>query len=324
MPATSDKTIVSVSCPAKVNLTLHVSARHAEWGNRHGLDTLYAGVDIMDTVTVSERPQGAGPSLGMSGERLGDWMASDLGGRLNHAMRALEAMSRISGHGDDIRIDIVKRIPIAAGLAGGSTDAAGTILALDRLWELHWPLARLQAVASDLGADMPFCLSGGFAHGGGYGDIISPIGRSTMQYRSLVRSGYTGPVILGAYDERLSTAQVYEAFDRIGAGTGDDNDLQRAAISLHPRSGDAVRMALKAGARHAVVSGSGPTVAAFCTDVAMARALSALWRDNHAVDYVITARCPATPSIHVRHRTTGESDAKDTVKPIMTAAGRRA
>ncbi|WP_300765783.1 4-(cytidine 5'-diphospho)-2-C-methyl-D-erythritol kinase [uncultured Bifidobacterium sp.] len=320
MPRLSDDAMVTVDCPGKVNLSLHISPRRAEWGNRHGLDTIYAGVDLMDTVTVTRRPRGTGPLLTMRGDHLDDWRGSDLDGNRNHAVRALEAMSVEAGLANDVHIDIVKRIPIAAGLAGGSADAAGVILAINALWNLEWPLSHLRKVASSLGADMPFCLSGGIAHGGGYGEIITAVDPRGSDYRDLLDDGFLGTVLLGAYDEKLSTPDVYAAYDRLGAETGDANDLQRAAIALHPRSGDALRTALDHGARHAVVSGSGPTVAAFCPNDAVADMLSDVWLTSHIVDYAILAHCPSSPSVHVDYPVRRESGMKDTVKPIMIAA----
>lgn len=288
---------VSVDCPAKTNLTLRVGQARAEWGNRHALDTIYCAVSIYDTVTATRKAPGTGFSLDLSGTHLGDLAASGTDMRRNHAVLALFAMAEASGREPDVALTIDKRIPVGAGLGGGSADAAATLLALNTLWGLDWPLERLREVAAGLGADMPFCLSGGYAHGTGFGERITPLEEDRI--RQLRDSGFAGPLVVGAYQAELRTPEVYATFDELGGDPDHDNDLQRAAISLHPRSGAAVRAALQAGATHAFVSGSGPSVVAFAPDAARLQAIANAWRESAAVDRVIAADAPATPKVHV-------------------------
>lgn len=288
---------VSVDCPAKTNLTLRVGQARAEWGNRHVLDTIYCAVSIYDTVTATRKAPGTGFSLDLSGTHLGDLAASGTDMRRNHAVLALFAMAEASGREPDVALTIDKRIPVGAGLGGGSADAAATLLALNTLWGLDWPLERLREVAAGLGADMPFCLSGGYAHGTGFGERITTLEEDRI--RQLRDSGFAGPLVVGAYQAELRTPEVYAAFDELGGDPDHDNDLQRAAISLHPRSGAAVRAALQAGATHAFVSGSGPSVVAFAPDAARLQAIANAWRESAAVDRIIAADAPATPKVHV-------------------------
>lgn len=288
---------VSVDCPAKTNLTLRVGQARAEWGNRHALDTIYCAVSIYDTVTATRKAPGTGFSLDLSGTHLGDLAASGTDMRHNHAVLALFAMAEASGREPDVALTIDKRIPVGAGLGGGSADAAATLLALNTLWGLDWPLERLREVAAGLGADMPFCLSGGYAHGTGFGERITPLEEDRI--RQLRDSGFAGPLVVGAYQAELRTPEVYATFDELGGDPDHDNDLQRAAISLHPRSGAAVRAALQAGATHAFVSGSGPSVVAFAPDAARLQAIANAWRESAAVDRIIAADAPATPKVHV-------------------------
>lgn len=288
---------VSVDCPAKTNLTLRVGQARAEWGNRHALDTIYCAVSIYDTITATRKAPGTGFSLDLSGTHLGDLAASGTDMRRNHAVLALFAMAEASGREPDVALTIDKRIPVGAGLGGGSADAAATLLALNTLWGLDWPLERLREVAAGLGADMPFCLSGRYAHGTGFGERITPLEEDRI--RQLRDSGFAGPLVVGAYQAELRTPEVYETFDELGGDPDHDNDLQRAAISLHPRSGAAVRAALQAGATHAFVSGSGPSVVAFAPDAARLQAIANAWRESAAVDRIIAADAPATPKVHV-------------------------
>ena len=288
---------VSVDCPAKTNLTLRVGQARAEWGNRHALDTIYCAVSIYDTITATRKAPGTGFSLDLSGTHLGDLAASGTDMRRNHAVLALFAMAEASGREPDVALTIDKRIPVGAGLGGGSADAAATLLALNTLWGLDWPLERLREVAAGLGADMPFCLSGGYAHGTGFGERITPLEEDRI--RQLRDSGFAGPLVVGAYQAELRTPEVYATFDELGGDPDHDNDLQRAAISVHPRSGAAVRAALQAGATHAFVSGSGPSVVAFAPDAARLQAIANAWRESAAVDRIIAADAPATPKVHV-------------------------
>lgn len=288
---------VSVDCPAKTNLTLRVGQARAEWGNRHALDTIYCAVSIYDTVTATRKAPGTGFSLDLSGTHLGDLAASGTDMRRNHAVLALFAMAEASGREPDVALTIDKRIPVGAGLGGGSADAAATLLALNTLWGLDWPLERLREVAAGLGADMPFCLSGGYAHGTGFGERITPLEEDRI--RQLRDSGFAGPLVVGAYQAELRTPEVYATFDELGGDPDHDNDLQRAAISLHPRSGASVRAALQAGATHAFVSGSGPSVVAFAPDATRLQAIANAWRESAAVDRIIAADAPATPKVHV-------------------------
>ena len=288
---------VGVDCPAKTNLTLRVGQARAEWGNRHALDTIYCAVSIYDTVTATRKAPGTGFSLDLSGTHLGDLAASGTDMRRNHAVLALFAMAEASGREPDVALTIDKRIPVGAGLGGGSADAAATLLALNTLWGLDWPLERLREVAAGLGADMPFCLSGGYAHGTGFGERITPLEEDRI--RQLRDSGFAGPLVVGAYQAELRTPEVYATFDELGGDPDHDNDLQRAAISLYPRSGAAVRAALQAGATHAFVSGSGPSVVAFAPDAARLQAIANAWRESAAVDRIIAADAPATPKVHV-------------------------
>lgn len=99
--------------------------------------------------------------------------------RRNHAVLALFAMAEASGHEPDVALNIEKRIPVGAGMAGGSADAAATILALNTLWNLDWSIERLQQVAATLGADMPFCLTGGYARGTGFGEQIEQLSENS-------------------------------------------------------------------------------------------------------------------------------------------------
>lgn len=194
-----------------------------------------------------------------------------------------------------MKIEIRKRIPVAAGLAGGSADAAATLVACNELWRTGLSISELAEIAAGLGSDVPFALSGGTAVGIGRGEQLTTA-LATGSYDWVLAFGATG----------LATPDVYAACDRLraarstsdgGAGvkppelsnelmaalrTGDPtevgplltNDLQPAALSLQPL----LRRALAAGREHgalgAIVSGSGPTCAFLASDADAASELA--------------------------------------------------
>ena len=216
------------------------------------------------------------------------------------AIDQIIAMAQAAEREPDVALTITKRIPVGAGLGGGSADAAATMLAVNRLWELNWPIERLRTIATTLGADMPFCLTGGLAYGTGFGERITDIAPGSRDELALIEQGFSGEVLVGAYQSQLSTPEVYHTFDIVGAAEGDRNHLQAAAISLHPRSGQAIDAATQAGASHAFVSGSGPSVVAFAADEAAAQRIIEVWRDTAVVDRIIRAKSPEHPNISVR------------------------
>ena len=265
---------ITVDCPAKTNLTLEVGPAHDEWGGRHELDTIYCAIGVYDTVTATAKQPGAGFSLELEGAYLGDLASSRNDMRRNHAVLALFAMAQAAEREPDV--------------------------AVNRLWELNWPIERLRTIAATLGADMPFCLTGGLAYGTGFGERITDIAPGSRDELALIEQGFSGEVLVGAYQSQLSTPEVYHTFDIVGAAEGDRNHLQAAAISLHPRSGQAIDAATQAGASHAFVSGSGPSVVAFAADEAAAQRIIEVWRDTAVVDRIIRAKSPEHPNISVR------------------------
>lgn len=276
---------VTARAPAKVNVHLGVGPLRSD--GFHELSTVYLAVSLFDTVTV--RP-GDGLSLTVSGEGAGTGEVPE--DRRNLAWRAAELLATSAGVPADAAIHIAKTIPAAGGLAGGSADAAATLVALDALWGTRAGRADLQRLAAQLGSDVPFSLVGGIALGTGRGEELSPV---------LARGRWHW--VLGLAGEGLSTPAVYAELDRMraagrvpdGAGPGGSeavlaalrsgpaaalaaglaNDLQAPALSLRPELGRALRAAGEGGAEAAILSGSGPTVAALVPDVDAAVRLAA-------------------------------------------------
>ncbi|WNV76388.1 4-(cytidine 5'-diphospho)-2-C-methyl-D-erythritol kinase [Geodermatophilus sp. DSM 44513] len=270
---------VVARAPAKVNLHLAVGPLRPD--GYHELRTVYLAVSLFDTVTV--RP-GTGLTLTVTGEGTTgsgpDAVPTD---RRNLVWQAAELLAERARVPADAAITIDKSIPAAAGLAGGSADAAAALVALDALWGTHATRGELTALAARLGSDVPFSLVGGVALGSGRGEQLSPV---------LARRRWDW--VLGIAGEGLSTPAVYAELDRLRAegrvpngevhassdpviaalrsgpvpalATALANDLQPPALSLRPDLRRALRAARGAGAAAAIVSGSGPTVAALATD----------------------------------------------------------
>jgi 4-diphosphocytidyl-2-C-methyl-D-erythritol kinase len=274
-------TAVAAQAPAKVNVHLGVGPLRPD--GFHELRTVYLAVSLLDTVTA--RP-GTGLALTVTGEgadgaaRGADRVPTD---RRNLVWRAAELLATSAGVAADATIEIAKSIPTAAGLAGGSADAAAALVALDALWGTRASREDLGDLAAQLGSDVPFSLVGGVALGVGRGELVTPVLSRTRWHW-----------VLGIAGEGLSTPAVYGELDRMRASgrvpDGEDlptvepvvaalrrgptaalaaalsNDLQAPALALRPELGRALRATAEAGAAAALVSGSGPTVAALAED----------------------------------------------------------
>ena len=242
---------------AKVNLCLFLGGvRH---DGRHELVTLFESVGLWDEVEITPQPEGSDEVLcpGVRGANL--------------VSEALAGLRDAGWDAPPVRVQITKRIPVAAGLGGGSADAAALLRCAPRLGSVA--PERVRALAASLGADVPSQLCPRPAIGTGAGEILQPVGEL---------AGHA--LLLLPQRVRLSTARVYAEADRLGlarephelaalraaleAGTGDTrlpaelvlNDLQPASLSLCPAIEDALAAALEGGAEEAIVCGSGPTV----------------------------------------------------------------
>ena len=293
----SPVTSVTVRVPAKVNLQLAVGPVRAD--GYHDVATVYHAVSLFDEVSVASAEH---DSVVVAGEGA-DRVPTDGG---NLAARAAGALARAvgSGSGDapGLAIQITKRIPVAAGLAGGSVDAAATLVACNELWGAGLSQQDLAELASGIGADVAFGLLGGTAIGIGRGEQVTPV-LSSGTFHWVLAFGTGG----------LSTADVYAACDRMRASGGSrrgkerkvgaagvpdpvldnaliaalrsgdpaevgpllSNDLQPAAISLRPELRRALAAGRELGALGAMVSGSGPTCAFLAKNRRHARDLAA-------------------------------------------------
>ncbi len=287
---------VRVSAPAKVNLFLAVRGTRPD--GYHELTTVLQTVDLHDEIRARllgtpwarQHPAArqlmrlslrhdAGPDVPVDRSNLIIQAATVL---LEQLGVTHDACDEPCDDADDrvprTEITLVKRIPVAAGMAGGSTDAAATLIALDRLWGAELGPEALHATAAQLGADVPFCLTGGTALATGTGaDTARVLARATFHWVVCVADGggLSTPAVYRAYDEldlppSLVEPDVVLQALRTGDPTllasGIHNDLEAAALSLRPELADGLESLRSAGALRATVSGSGPTLIGLAAD----------------------------------------------------------
>jgi 4-diphosphocytidyl-2-C-methyl-D-erythritol kinase len=250
---------VAIRCPAKVNLLLRVLGRRPD--GYHELETVFQAVDVWDALTI--RPSGT-LTLHCDHPRL-PVDESNLALRAAMLLRDRHGNSELGG-----RIVLYKTIPVEGGLGGGSSDAAASLLLCNRHWDLGVGRAELDALAAELGADVPFFLAGGTALGKGRGDCVEPLPFAGA-----------APVVLGCPPFGISTAEVFRrAGTRLtlpGNGVSvalllahkwpEDNDFRLLANDLEgvvfegwPELKGFRDALLEAGAGAALLSGSGSTV----------------------------------------------------------------
>lgn len=267
---------IRIFAPAKINLTLEVGRPRDD-----GLHPLQSVVVFADIGDVIEAAPAQTLTLEISGE-FADGLSADESNLVLRAARALAAEAGIAEPG--ARIFLEKNLPIASGIGGGSADAAATLRALNALWALNWPLARLQPIARTLGADVPVCLAGAPAYMTGAGEAYEPL-RAPSFYATLVN-----PL------KPLPTPDVYRRFDAMTLGKyfepkpapdWDDaavalkhiaatgNDLAAPATALLPDITE-VLQTLRADprAKYVALSGSGATCFALTATPADAEALA--------------------------------------------------
>ncbi len=268
--------------PAKINLGLSVGAPTAD--GYHPVATVYQAISLYDEVRAREAPEGTF-TLTATGEGADVVPLGDD----NLAVRAARLLADTFSVRDGAALSLHKSIPVAGGLAGGSTDAAGALVACDELWHTGAAKDELAELAAQLGSDVPFCLAGGNAIGTGRGETLSPVlGRGSYEW------------VLAYADGGLSTPEVYAEFDRVDLGrppeapqvrdslmsalrSGDPydvgrelyNDLRAAAVRLRPGLARTLEMGDELGALGSLLSGSGPTCLFLAAD------------DDHAVDLAV-------------------------------------
>lgn len=288
----------TVRAPAKINLHLGVGAPRED--GFHPLMTVYHAVDLHDDVTVSDADEWSVVVTGAAAVDVAGVPCDDT----NLALRAGRALAAHHGLDRAARIEIVKGIPVAGGMAGGSADAAATLVALDRHWGLDSGDAVLFALAAELGSDVPFGLVGRNALGTGRGEQVEQLpGVESPRWWVVVPSpgeGLSTPAVYRRYDELRPDAPArpaapYRLVEFLEDPVAEvaallHNDLQVAALDLRPDLADLLAAGEAAGALRGIVSGSGPTCVFLCADQATAERVAQSLRASY--DVVLTACGP--------------------------------
>lgn len=191
-------TKVQVSAPAKINLTLEVLGKRVD--GYHDLISIIVGVDLFDEITLEHSD-----ILSLECD------SPDLNDTTNLAFQAAERIRAHAGIRDGVRISLVKRIPAAAGLGGGSSDAAAVLIGLNRLWNLRMSANDLTPIAASLGSDVPFFLYGGTAMVQGRGEIVRPLPAADIKHALIL-----SPDI----KIESKTARIFNMLDATGCGRG--------------------------------------------------------------------------------------------------------
>ncbi|MFG3508120.1 4-(cytidine 5'-diphospho)-2-C-methyl-D-erythritol kinase [Streptomyces sp. NPDC047821] len=296
---------ITVRVPAKVNVQLAVGAARPD--GFHDLANVFLAVSLYDEVTATPadelRITCSGPDA--------DQVPLDT---TNLAARAAIALAARHGISPDVHLHIAKDIPVAGGMAGGSADGAGALLACDALWGTGATRDELLDICAELGSDVPFSLVGGAALGTGRGERLEPL-----------EVGGTFHWVFAVADGGLSTPAVYGEFDRLAAGTdvpvpaaspalldalrtGDAaalagalaNDLQPAALSLRPSLAATLAAGTEAGALAGLVSGSGPTTAFLVKDEDAARTVAGALLASGTCRTARVATSPAPGATQIR------------------------
>lgn len=250
--------IIAVNAPAKVNLTLDVKYKRTD--GYHELETIMHQIDLCDRLVLEQ-----------SREIIVDSNSPQIPrGKDNLAYRAAAEFMVKFGIKEGVKVFIEKTIPVGAGLAGGSTDAAAVISGLNRLYDLGADLDDLMPIAASLGSDVPFCLQGGTALATGRGEILRPVNPAHALTLVLVKPPF-----------EVSTAQVYGGLDltmikshpdaRELLHAWDNNNLEGMALNMinvlesvtinrFPEIGQIKQTLLDLGAAAVLMSGSGPSV----------------------------------------------------------------
>ena len=251
-------TTLTIPAHAKLNLTLEILGKRSD--GYHEIRSLMCNLALHDTVRLAPSP---GIEVGCS--------LPELAGPGNLAYRAATLLRAAANHAGGAAITIEKAIPVAAGLGGGSSDAAATLRGLNRLWRTGLSDEVLLDLAAQLGSDVPFCLTGGAAVASGRGEVLRPLTPLPAAPLLLVR-----PPI------RVSTASIYGALTPEGYGDGQAterlaarvgaippaqwplvNGLQPVTLRAYPMVGEVIALLRESGAAQAMMCGSGPTCFGF-------------------------------------------------------------
>lgn len=242
--------------PAKINLCLHVLGKRQD--GYHILAMAMQRVDLCDRIEIG-LAEGSGVAVSCDGVELA-------AGEENIAARAARMVLAEAGRDYAVDISIDKQIPVAAGLGGGSSDAATVLMALDEMLDLKLGKQRLMALGLSLGADVPFFVFGAPAWATGIGEQLEPLPSLPPLYYLLVHPGFAVSTAWVYQSLRLTISDEVANLPRFSAGSSAElvsqlhNDLERVTVEAYPQIAQVKQQLLGKGALGALMSGSGATV----------------------------------------------------------------
>lgn len=301
---TATRRSVTVRAPGKINVFFRVGALQPD--GYHEVASLYQAVSLFEEVTATLADDF---SVSFSGPIDTSGLPVDAS---NLAIRAAKLLAERTGYAGGVELDILKRVPIAGGMGGGSADAAATLLACDELWDTGLGRTGLLPLAAELGADVPFALEGGTAVGTGRGDELSPaLAKGEFHWvLVLAEGGLSTPRVYGALDEhreahladlgpqpdvvKVDTAvlQAVRVGDPESLAEAMHNDLQAATLKLAPELIQMLELGESHGALAGIVSGSGPTLAFLADSPQDAAELQAAFRREGVFSLAVTGPVP--------------------------------
>lgn len=280
---------------AKLNLFLRVLGRRSD--GYHEVETILHGIEMGDEIDVRLTDTGKVEVEMVLADSVSDLLPPS---EQNTVWHAAQHLIEQGARNEGVHIRIVKRIPIGAGLGGGSGNAAGVLVALNELWRTELNRDALVGIAGRVGSDVPYCIAGGTALATARGESLTPLpSPETMWF------------VLGISHSPLLTRDVYAAWEpdpgaepvgsaemTLALGGGDVgevasllyNDLERPVFTLRPELADRKEALVRAGALGASLSGSGPTLFGVATDEEHARAVAAGVEDEFDKVVVTSSR----------------------------------
>ena len=279
--------MVTVEANAKINLTLDILGKRPD--GFHEVAMVMQSIGLHDTLTMEKTDGEIALSINVP------WLKAD---EKNLAWRAAELVRQEYGLTGGVRMELTKRIPIAAGLAGGSADAAAVLKGMNELYDLQMSEARLCELGAKLGSDIPFCLMGGTMLATGRGEVLTRLADMPETW-----------VVLAKPRISVSTAWAYQNYDEQGAEKHPDNEAIKKAIARGNRKAvagllcnvlesvtikkydviaDYKQMMLDKGAMASMMSGSGPTVFGLARSREQAEAIANVLRQNTNADVFVT------------------------------------
>jgi len=279
MTTSASPTVVHARAPGKINVFLKVGALLPD--GYHDVAIAYQAVSLYEDVRATAADDF---SVRVTGTVELSRVPTDAS---NIAIKAAQLLARTTGYRGGVALHIDKHVPVTGGMGGGSADAAATLIACDTLWGTQLPREQMLELAGQLGADVPFALTGGTAIGTGRGDQLSPaLAKGQFQWvLALADFGLSTPAVYNELDQHrerhaqdifpatatpsvdANVLQALRAGDPHMLADTLHNDLQAPALHLEPSLAEVLELGESSGALAGIVSGSGPTIAFLAADL---------------------------------------------------------